>query len=99
MRARAATRQHRGMTDTAADADERMASERIGRVLGEWTLERLIGVGGMAAVYAARGKDGALRLSTVKPTALVAALGAPGLEGAAREVEEALAGILEDAAR
>lgn len=45
------------------------------------------------------GKDGTTRLSTVKPTALVAALGAPGLEGAAREVEEALAGILEDAAR
>jgi uncharacterized protein (DUF302 family) len=46
-----------------------------------------------------RAKDGTLRLSTVRPTALVAALGAPGLEAAAREVEEALAGILEDAAR
>lgn len=44
------------MADAAADADEKMATERIGRVLGgRWTLERLIGVGGMAAVYSARG--------------------------------------------
>src|SRR5262245_22256790 len=49
------------MADTVpdADADVRMASQRIGQVLGgQWKLERLIGVGGMAAVYAARGKDG-----------------------------------------
>jgi serine/threonine protein kinase len=40
---------------------DREASERVGTVLNEkWTLERLIGVGGMAAVYAARHRNGAL---------------------------------------
>src|SRR5262249_53508789 len=33
---------------------------RVGRVLNDkWTLERLLGVGGMAAVYAARHRNGA----------------------------------------
>ena len=58
----------------------------------------------MAAVLPCRisayvGKDGKTRLTTARPTALVEALGAPGLADAAREVEEALAGILRDAAR
>ena len=36
------------------------ASARVGHVLNEkWTLERLIGVGGMAAVYGARHRNGA----------------------------------------
>jgi len=40
-------------TTTPADA-------RLGRVLdGKWTLERLLGVGGMASVYAARHRNGA----------------------------------------
>jgi serine/threonine protein kinase len=38
----------------------REAAERVGTVLNEkWTLERLIGVGGMASVYAARHRNGA----------------------------------------
>jgi serine/threonine protein kinase len=41
------------------DIDSR-ARERVGTVLGDkWTLERLLGVGGMAAVYAARHRNGA----------------------------------------
>jgi len=43
----------------SADNDTR-AFERVGTVLNEkWTLERLLGVGGMAAVYAARHRNGA----------------------------------------
>ena len=43
------------------DLDTQVASERLGRVLaGKWTLERLIGTGGMAAVYAARDSNGAV---------------------------------------
>jgi len=42
------------------DDSEARAEARIGRVLdGKWTLERLLGVGGMAAVYAARHRNGA----------------------------------------
>jgi serine/threonine protein kinase len=41
------------------DADSR-SKERVGSVLNEkWTLERLLGIGGMAAVYAARHRNGA----------------------------------------
>jgi serine/threonine-protein kinase len=41
------------------DLDE-LARERIGSVLGEkWTIETLLGVGGMAAVYEARHRNGA----------------------------------------
>jgi eukaryotic-like serine/threonine-protein kinase len=39
---------------------DREALERVGSVLDDkWTLERLVGVGGMAAVYAARHRNGA----------------------------------------
>jgi serine/threonine-protein kinase len=39
---------------------ESLAHERVGRVLDDkWTLERLLGVGGMAAVYAAKHRNGA----------------------------------------
>jgi eukaryotic-like serine/threonine-protein kinase len=41
--------------------EEQHAARRVGTVLGgRWTLERVIGVGGMAAVYAARAPDGSL---------------------------------------
>src|ERR1019366_4304993 len=41
------------------DADSR-SQEHVGSVLNEkWTLERLLGIGGMAAVYAARHRNGA----------------------------------------
>jgi serine/threonine protein kinase len=39
----------------AADEIQERATRRVGRVLGErWRLERLLGVGGMASVYAAK---------------------------------------------
>jgi eukaryotic-like serine/threonine-protein kinase len=39
---------------------DRQAAERVGTVLNDkWTLERLLGVGGMAAVYAGRHRNGA----------------------------------------
>jgi eukaryotic-like serine/threonine-protein kinase len=41
------------------DRDTKAAHERLGRVLGgTWTLESLLGIGGMAAVYAATAPDG-----------------------------------------
>jgi len=41
-------------------AEDPRAEERVGSVLHEkWTLERLLGVGGMGAVYAARHRNGA----------------------------------------
>jgi serine/threonine-protein kinase len=43
-----------------SDALESRARARVGAVLNDkWTLERLLGVGGMAAVYAARHRNGA----------------------------------------
>jgi serine/threonine protein kinase len=39
--------------------EDQAISDRLGRVVGgRWTLERLLGVGGMAAVYHARSSDG-----------------------------------------
>jgi serine/threonine-protein kinase len=43
-----------------SEDDDRRAEERVGSVLNDkWTLERLLGIGGMAAVYAARHRNGA----------------------------------------
>src|SRR5579859_1218555 len=54
----------------ADDLDER-AQARVGSVLDEkWTLERLIGIGGMAAVYAARHRNGARAAIKLLHTAL-----------------------------
>lgn len=48
-----------GIITTMVAADPQ-AEERVGTVLHEkWTLERLLGVGGMGAVYAARHRNGA----------------------------------------
>src|SRR5690348_428257 len=44
---------------TADDDDTLRAKTNVGRVLaGKWTLEKVIGVGGMAAVYAAAHRTG-----------------------------------------
>ncbi len=50
-------------------------------------------------ISAYTGKDGRTRLSTILPTALIGAFGVPALEPVARDVEESLAAILEEAAR
>jgi eukaryotic-like serine/threonine-protein kinase len=42
-----------------ADSDDEKFEARLGQTLGKWKLERLIGVGGMAAVYAASHRNGA----------------------------------------
>ena len=43
-----------------SDHPDNQAQERVGSVLNDkWTLERVLGVGGMAAVYAARHRNGA----------------------------------------
>jgi serine/threonine-protein kinase len=43
-----------------SEDDDRRAEERVGSVLNDkWTLERLLGIGGMAAVYAARHRNAA----------------------------------------
>jgi serine/threonine-protein kinase len=43
-----------------SEDDDLRAQERVGSVLDDkWTLERLLGIGGMAAVYAARHRNGA----------------------------------------
>lgn len=46
-----------------------------------------------------KGKDGKTRLSTIRPTALVAIYGAGGLKGLAEEVEATLTAIMREAAR
>lgn len=38
--------------------EEQLAAGRLGQVAGRWRLERVLGVGGMAAVYAGQGSDG-----------------------------------------
>ena len=42
------------------DAEEELARARIGTAVGVWRLERLLGIGGMASVYAGRRSDGVL---------------------------------------
>ncbi len=42
------------------DQDEVLAAQRIGTRLGNWTLERLLGIGGMGSVFYARRTDGAV---------------------------------------
>jgi serine/threonine-protein kinase len=43
-----------------SEDDDRRAEERVGSVLDDkWTLSRLLGIGGMATVYAARHRNGA----------------------------------------
>lgn len=42
------------------DQDEELAAQRIGSQVGTWTLERVLGVGGMASVYLGRRHDGAI---------------------------------------
>lgn len=47
------------MADQSAQDELGLAKRRVGSVLcGRWPLERLIGMGGMAAVYASRDSDG-----------------------------------------
>ena len=51
---------HRYNPDCLDDDTDLPARARVGTVLDDkWTLERLLGVGGMAAVYAARHRNGA----------------------------------------
>ncbi len=46
------------------DPDEVIAAQRVGSSVGDWKLERVLGVGGMASVFAARRADG--RAAAVK---------------------------------
>jgi serine/threonine-protein kinase len=41
-----------------SDPDEDLAAQRIGTQIGPWTLERLLGIGGMASVFVGRRDDG-----------------------------------------
>ncbi len=50
----------RGTMGALSEQTDIRAQERVGTVLNDkWTLERVLGVGGMAAVYAARHRNGA----------------------------------------
>jgi eukaryotic-like serine/threonine-protein kinase len=40
------------------DSDEDIAARRIGTAIGSWTIERLLGIGGMASVFLGRRADG-----------------------------------------
>jgi serine/threonine-protein kinase len=42
------------------DEDEALAAQRVGGRVGSWLIERVLGVGGMAAVYLGRREDGAV---------------------------------------
>jgi serine/threonine-protein kinase len=41
-----------------SDSDEDLAAQRIGTQVGPWTIERLLGIGGMASVFYGRRADG-----------------------------------------
>src|SRR4051812_45881639 len=45
------------MSDVA-DPDELLAAQRIGTSINHWTLERVLGIGGMASVFLGRRSDG-----------------------------------------
>src|SRR4051812_27271961 len=40
------------------DPDEELAAQRVGTRIGNWTLERVLGIGGMASVFLGRRADG-----------------------------------------
>ena len=42
----------------AMDPDEELATKRLGARIGGWTLERVLGIGGMGSVFLARRDDG-----------------------------------------
>jgi serine/threonine-protein kinase len=43
------------------DLEEEISAQRLGRTVGgKWLLERVLGVGGMASVYAGRDRSGAV---------------------------------------
>ncbi len=41
-----------------SESDEDLAAKRIGTTIGTWTIERLLGIGGMASVFLGRRADG-----------------------------------------
>jgi serine/threonine-protein kinase len=41
-----------------SDSDEEIAARRIGTSIGSWTIERVLGIGGMASVFLGRRADG-----------------------------------------
>jgi eukaryotic-like serine/threonine-protein kinase len=43
---------------TLASEEEELAEQRVGRSVGEWTLERVLGSGAMASVFAGKRSDG-----------------------------------------
>src|SRR5262245_60970029 len=45
-------------SDAGLVMDEELAAQRIGAQIGTWTVERVLGVGGMASVFVGRRADG-----------------------------------------
>src|SRR5688572_30346613 len=41
-----------------SESDEDLAAKRIGTQIGTWTIERVLGIGGMASVFLGRRADG-----------------------------------------
>jgi serine/threonine-protein kinase len=48
------------ITWPSVDPEEELAAQRIGSRIGTWTLERVLGIGGMASVFLGRRFDGAV---------------------------------------